>query len=136
MKNQFVPYDIALALKKLGFDEPCFTYWVNDGVNITFATTHNRSGWSMIGFENNQMIKKAGLCTAPLYQEAFDWFREKHDLHIVLERITENEFSYFIYDHSLTKTKEYSLLDRDGFVKTYDKAKLACLNRLIELMQS
>jgi hypothetical protein len=26
MKNEFVPYDIALALKELGFDEPCFGF--------------------------------------------------------------------------------------------------------------
>ena len=24
MKKQFVPYEIALKLKELGFDEPCF----------------------------------------------------------------------------------------------------------------
>jgi hypothetical protein len=30
MNNQFVPYGIALQLKELEFDEPCFGYWVLD----------------------------------------------------------------------------------------------------------
>ena len=25
MKNLFIPYDLALAMKELGFDESCFT---------------------------------------------------------------------------------------------------------------
>ena len=130
MKNQFVPYDIALALKKLGFDEPCFTYWVNDGVNITFATTHNRSGWSMIGFENNQMIKKAGLCTAPLYQEAFDWFREKHNIHayILRDEMRSNLYRFIIQHGGEELYGEW----RDS----NNQANLDCLNQLIELIQS
>lgn len=27
MEEQFVPYEIALKLKKKGFDEPCFRYY-------------------------------------------------------------------------------------------------------------
>ena len=29
MIKEFVSYEIALALKELGFDEPCFTYYYN-----------------------------------------------------------------------------------------------------------
>jgi hypothetical protein len=27
MKKEFISYEQALALKELGFDEPCFGYW-------------------------------------------------------------------------------------------------------------
>jgi len=30
MKNEFVPQEQALALKELGFDEPCFGWWFAD----------------------------------------------------------------------------------------------------------
>ena len=31
MKELFVPFDIALRAKELGFNEPCFTYYCTDG---------------------------------------------------------------------------------------------------------
>ena len=31
MKKEFVPYEQSLALKELGFDEPCLTYYFSDG---------------------------------------------------------------------------------------------------------
>ncbi len=30
MNKEFIPYEQALALKELGFDEPCFGYYVID----------------------------------------------------------------------------------------------------------
>jgi hypothetical protein len=30
MKNEFIPYEHALELKELGFDEPCLAYWYNE----------------------------------------------------------------------------------------------------------
>ena len=82
MKDEFVTYETALALKELGFNEPCLVYWVFDGKEITFSTSHNKSGWSMIGYKNSQMNKKAGLCIAPLKQQAILFLLNKcDDLH-------------------------------------------------------
>ena len=50
MNKEFIPYEQALELSELGFDEECFTY--ND----------------------NSKIFRAGV----LYQQAFRWFREKY----------------------------------------------------------
>jgi hypothetical protein len=30
MNREFIPYEQALALKELGFDEPCFGWWFTD----------------------------------------------------------------------------------------------------------
>ena len=61
MKNEFIPYEQALALKNLGFDEPCFG--TASDIDITL-----RSDIKM-----------------PLYQQAFRWFREKHGLRHFIE---------------------------------------------------
>ena len=54
MNKEFVSYEQALALKELGFDEPCMSSRdINNG---------------------------EGLIQLPLYQQAFRWFREKHNL--------------------------------------------------------
>ena len=30
MNKEFVPYEESLALKELGFDEPCLAHWYNE----------------------------------------------------------------------------------------------------------
>lgn len=137
MNVDFVPYQEALELKALGFDEPCFVYWVYDNVEITFSTSHNRSGWSMIGFKNNQMNKKAGLCTAPTFSQAFRWFREKYDLQYT---ITWNKnYPKTPYGWEVRKSwrdepiRPYGI---SGMSATHEEAELACLRKLIEIIKS
>lgn len=64
MKELFVPYEQALELKELGFDEPCFGFY-ND-------------------MENNKPMGGNFPCdgrnSAPLYQQCFRWFREKYKM--------------------------------------------------------
>ena len=78
MKEQFVTYEIALKLKELGFNESCFGYYeVSDklkgGFKIRFIE-HEDSNPS------KQPLNEG--CLAPLWQQAIDWFREKHNLSI------------------------------------------------------
>jgi hypothetical protein len=60
MKEQFVTYEIALALKELGFySEDCFGYFSSIDNNLIML--HNR--WNI------------GVL-APLWQQAIDWLRK------------------------------------------------------------
>jgi hypothetical protein len=131
MEKEFIGYNEALTLKELGFDEPCFVYWVFNNVEITFSTANNKSGWSMIGFKNNQMVKKAGLCTSPTFSQAFRWFREKYGLYhsIGLDGSLENDVNcdYQIINHS------QSISENETDFKSYEEAELACLKKLIEI---
>jgi hypothetical protein len=120
----FIPYKQALALKELGFDEPCFVYWVYNRVEITFSTSHNKSGWSMIGFKNNQMDKKAGLCTAPTFSQAFRWFREKY-----------KKVDYPEFDYDEQKWYCHSNYQSRILFDTYEEAELECLKKLIEIVK-
>ena len=66
--KEFIPYEQALALKELGFDEPCFgRYWHEDFKIINI---------------DKQFEKPDYVCLAPLYQQAVRWFRENHELRI------------------------------------------------------
>jgi len=64
MTKEFIPYDCALALKELGFDEPCLKYW--NGIGEYF----DQKDW----FNWNQVEK---FISIPLYQQAFRWLFEK-----------------------------------------------------------
>ena len=63
MNKEFIPYEQALELKELGFDEKCLARYFKDGKSIFY--THSK-------------IYK-DYVSAPLYQQAFRWFREKYD---------------------------------------------------------
>lgn len=69
MEKEFVTYEQALALKELGFDEPCFTHYLKKILlnNLVTVDTINSK------FDNSR-------CSAPLYQQAFRFFREKYNL--------------------------------------------------------
>ena len=69
MEKEFIPYEQALVLKELGFDEPCFGYYVDVEVANPFLVI-NRISDTQGGY----------FTLAPLYQQAFRWFRERYQI--------------------------------------------------------
>jgi hypothetical protein len=124
MKNEFVSYEIALALKELGFEEPCFGAWVN---NELFITENEKPKIQSLSI--NQ-------CTAPLYQQCWRWFREKYNITVYLYPYFENQY------------QELKGLKPDGYryitfpygksrmYETYEEAELGCLVKLIEIVKN
>ena len=117
MEKEFIPYEQALELKELGFDEPCFGYYVpllDDTQELEIK---------LIETNGNKII------IAPLYQQAFRWFREKYDL------------IYFITPEGSINNRGYlySIKDWKAFVgtfgQTYEEAELKCLKKLIEIVK-
>ena len=158
---EFVPYELALELKQLGFDEPCFGRYDGKGKN-------KGKIWYEMPNRGQETIP-VGDVLAPLYQQAFRWFREKYDLHVQIRK--ENYFyksihnNYFHFDISkgeqnditgqedlysnlmdeceqdipgnhLDNEKLNILIFERGFAfKTYEEAELDCLIKLIELVK-
>jgi hypothetical protein len=118
MKNEFVPYGIALAMKELGFDEACIFYYAPDAITISKPTTGVCSS------------DRYGIIASPLYQQAFRWFREEHGLHNVPLGFTDNK-GQVIYH--IGKPTEEPYKKKDTY-KTYEEAELDCLRKLIEIV--
>jgi hypothetical protein len=118
MNKEFIPYEQALALKELGFDEPCFGVYQPemDGKYYLFSIDVDE-----IGSNNSDCIEFI-KCTAPLYQQAFKWFREKYGYYYPIHRITNN-----------TNQVLYSIGPYAGDYFTYEEAELECLVKLIEI---
>jgi hypothetical protein len=89
----------------------------------------------MIGFKNNQMVKKAGLCTAPTYSQAFRWFREKYK-YLVSPFSTESEEGKVIYYFEIGKVDKFTVDIYSDDKSTYEEAELACLKKLIEIVKN
>ena len=108
MEREFVNYELALRMKGLGFNEPCVAHYYNNvGIGIEFRLE-----------PLNEAIAKTNISVyyelAPLYQQAFRWFREKHRLKHI-----------WVMDE-LLDTGEY----------TYEEAELHCLKYCIEIVEN
>jgi hypothetical protein len=126
--KDFVPYQEALVLKELGFNEPCFGYY-NSGVKNPLEVEYS------IPYDHKEYL------SAPLYQQAFRWFREKYNLRgFIGFRPNVKQFDHHIYDMLLsgieyTKQRTMAEFNKDPLVGTYEEAELACLRKLIEIVK-
>jgi len=129
MNKEFIPYEQALELKELGFDELCIAYydqWVdtNNEVKQMF-----RVGEIKGVFEN--------ITPAPLYQQAFRWFREKYNLFGCIDLQVCTPSHWFIrIDKIEINDYLYHSEDKDIRFNTYEEAELACLIKLIEIVKN
>ncbi len=119
MNKEFVTYEQALALKELGFDEPCLAgYDLNKSMYVSY-----------VSIEDSQYYSSFEL-KAPLKQQVFRWFREKHNLLGYVDSDTQEygiEYSYHIND--LIKGHTHFQL----YIDSYEQAEQACIDELIKL---
>ncbi len=126
MSKEFIPYEEALTLKELGFDEPCFGYYY---LNSRFI-------------EDKITQQSVTNIPAPLYQQAFRWFREKYGLFkqdYMFERKVQG-YSFIIYDIINHMNLYDFCYNNDGELtgyglNSYEEAELACLRKLIEIVK-
>jgi len=109
MNKEFIPYEQALELKTLGFDEPCLAHLIGfgDGTieNGKYVINYQQVFYPNDFIKSDDKAEELGLhpfgiCKVPLYQQAFRWFREKHDL-----QASNIMFSNGKYDTGITRYK-------------------------------
>jgi hypothetical protein len=120
MNKEFIPYEQALALKELGFDEPCLMFYRGNDKELVYAEYYGR-------FKNSSYVDKTTV-SAPLYQQAFRWFRDEHGMSGSIQ------IEHDAYQWSIFEEGETSGLASDNWDGTdYEEAELACLEKLIEM---
>lgn len=139
MEKEFVLYEEALALKELGFNEKCFGkyYYVREhevydprkGEDFMFGDNNRiilRDNSCNYGYDANEIT----VCVAPIYQQAFRWFREKHDITYSIKwKMPKDGNGYRVKIYNGREVFNLSLY------AIYEVAELACLKKLIELCQ-
>jgi hypothetical protein len=122
MEKEFVPYELALRMKKLGFNEPCMcrycvvTKWEKPTGEILLQTSDCE-------------LSEINIVKAPLYQQAFGWFREIKEVEYQITYAgAKGRYNAFVEDY---------FYDNNGDLKefTYEEAELACLEKLIEIIE-
>ena len=128
MNKEFVPYEEALALKELGFDEPCLGYWRNEDlpnpITIGQYTTKEDIEYEISGQDEYHNFKNI-MALAPLYQQAFRWFRDTYNISGV---ITPQSYEIWGYPDGGCIIEQHP-------VHTYEEAELECLIKLIEIVK-
>ena len=138
MEKEFIEYEQALALKELGFDEPCFAFYDE---SLYFPNNENQYGT----FCNQKL--DVSSCSAPTFSQAFRWFREKYNIrHNIMDFIDDEVGIEWDYEIAIIGTDidekgnykpliDYSTDDEDRKFKTYEEAELECLKKLIEIVK-
>jgi len=118
MNKEFVPYELAVKLKAIGFNEECFGAYHNE----------NYLDLESEEYDYSYAVK------APIFQQAFRWFREKYGL----EGITQGAESWAWYKFWVYELlADFKIKISDGIrFNTYKEAELACLEKLIEIVET
>jgi hypothetical protein len=125
--NEFVSYDIALAMKELGFDELCLVCYYQDKLRLTtdeepLVYELEDNSWRRNSDFNNSV-------TAPLYQQAFRWFRENYNFkHTINWDYDEYTFDAFLVD------SDKLFVSKENY-STYEEAEQACLRKMVEMIK-
>jgi hypothetical protein len=122
MTKEFIPYEQALALKELGFDEPCFGYYNID-------PQLKNPAFNMV-----KPFEHIWCLPAPLYQQAFRWFREKYGLYYLI-KVFKDDYGELIFDYVILEDSSDTESYDDEPYTTYEEAELACLNKLIKIVK-
>ena len=109
-KQEFVPYEEAFALKKLGFDETTLGKYVFKELQIG-------------GIWKDSVLQKA-----PLYQQAFRFFREEYGLVCGVREVCKGKYSF-----EIKRWEDYSFSSIG--VDSWAMAELDCLRKLIEIVK-
>jgi hypothetical protein len=155
MEKEIVPYELALRLKNLGFSELVNYFYSNGGI------LHPRvlsSGYEPMDFEpsdfcenfNTNVKYQVGnsyyfenVISAPTISQVFRWFRDKQDMcgyvrrgsKTMHEHLKKEGFAVRDYEWSIITTEGVYLNCR-GMENTYEEAELACIEKLIEIVES
>ena len=109
MEKEFVPYELAVKLKALGFDKECFGAYHNEN----YLDLESKE------YDYSYAVK------APLFQQAFRWFREKgYDVKVIKE--SPGLYFGFYWNGAAW------IMVGNG---TYEASELACLDKLIEIVE-
>lgn len=117
----FLPSDLADKLKELGFNEPCLAVW--DSITHELFVRDAKSFYHDIDYAQMPSI----FTWAPVWQQAFDWFANVHKINNFVTRSNSDDswgFEVFRDDYSDCWECYYT---------TQDEARIACLEKLIEL---
>lgn len=136
MIQSLVTVDIALELKKIGFDGPCvFSYrdddiYLEGSASVGFVMDINNTDFiTTIGkLEEFSNWNNSDWVTLPTYEQVFAWFREKE----IYGHVARDDGGFYKFIVSIKDGEDY-YFDSSVDVEygLYEDARLECIKELI-----
>ena len=120
MEKEFIPYQIAVDMKSIGFDEPCLGFYNIGGLFVSDYKV------TKLQIDNLKLEK---CCLAPTFSQANRFFIEKYNLYGTI-RYGYNEFDKSVFLFPCIN----GISGNDSF-ETQEEAELECLKKLIEIVK-
>ena len=114
MDKQFVPYEQALELKELGFDEECIAVYFVPTKGLHYGATKEL----ITNYTEDVRI------AAPLYQQAFKFFRDEFGYTFSIGRTNICVYHLMVQGTLLTNMIQDCT--------SYEQAELKCLTEFID----
>ena len=120
MEKEFIPYELALELKELGFNENCLAFYDKESKLIITGVAK---------------LRYSPKLYTPTFSQAFRFFREKY--HIIGEvkykggKTTKTAW----YDYVIYSEIDWNDENPNEQWKKHEDAELECLKKLIEIVK-
>ena len=137
MEKEFVPYELALRMKTLGFNENC--YRVGNPNGAICWRFMDVAGVEGVGIDDILLEKfdKLWWVEIPTFSQAFRWFRER-DFHTTIESYhclgNDRPFGLGI-DQKINGIWDYVDYSGDGNFDTYEEAQIKAIESILEIME-
>lgn len=131
--KQFCMHGISLKLKELGFNEECLAYYHNH-VEPYLVKNGNFT-------KNSEQNLYYDDCTAPLWQQVIDWFRDDKKINIEITRFPNiNKWGFVTTDMTIIpkylsgdETIKYNnLVTSPNRYDTYEEARIDAILHAIK----
>jgi hypothetical protein len=126
MYQEFIDYQEAKDLKELGFKEKCGAHYLGE------EREYLELKWDIY---RNMSLNMTYLIQAPVFGQAFRFFREKYNLEGEVHCIRFNSERLKGYQYAIT-SNNYQKFEQMGNYDTYEEAQLECLKKLIEIAKN
>jgi hypothetical protein len=135
IKKDFVPYDVALDLKNLGFNEECYAH--------SYTEMEEDFHLDIIPLMRNSDWVSVGAISIPMQHQVFRWLRNEHGYMVVLFNInistSDRKGHRYCYECWKTHNEEFYITGMNtanpfGFLD-YEEAGLECIKKLIEIIK-
>ena len=111
-EKYFVPYELALEMKALGFNEPCF----KNSEHRKVCKEQEQPGGCQLhnlhcSYPNCTIDKTITPIKLPTYQQAFRWFREEYNIPSHIATHWQRDLDAYSYQYHFIEDKiEYNFV--------------------------
>lgn len=127
MDNNFVNYSIASKMLELGFNDKCI------------ATIN---GYDSIHINGTKKMPYGTVATneipVPTWSECFDWFREKYDLHTIIDKVCNIDVSKTFWNFEICFASNENIIMENIYsgYKSYYEARENAVNTNLEIIKN